>query len=315
METRRGDLGRRVVGARRRRHGVGFDHLRSRRPTSCCSAPATPSRGTRRRTGATRSRARKARATTSTPRSIVAVNADTGEYAWHFQETPEDRWDFDSNAQITLADLTIDGEQKRVVLHAPKNGYFYILDAKTGKFLSGTPWTAQNWTHRDRSGHRAARDQSRGALRADRQAVGLGARRGRRALVAADELQPADRADVHPGQQRRLPVRRREGLAAERASASRPGSTPAATAMPAIPEVREQALAGHHRRAGRVGSGGEEGSVAGRLRRAVERRHAGDRGQPRVPGQRARELRRLRRRHRRASCGRSRRRPGSSPRR
>jgi quinohemoprotein ethanol dehydrogenase len=78
--------------------------------------------------------------------SIVAVNADTGEYVWHFQQTPEDRWDFDSNAQITLADLTIDGEQKRVILHAPKNGYFYVLDAKTGKFLSGSPWTAQNWT-------------------------------------------------------------------------------------------------------------------------------------------------------------------------
>jgi glucose dehydrogenase len=78
--------------------------------------------------------------------SIVAVNADTGEYAWHFQETPEDRWDYDSDAQITLADLTIDGEQRHVAMHAPKNGYYYILDAKTGKFLSGTAWTAQNWT-------------------------------------------------------------------------------------------------------------------------------------------------------------------------
>ena len=78
--------------------------------------------------------------------SIVAVNADTGQYAWHFQETPEDRWDYDSNAQITLADLTIDGKQQHVVLHAPKNGYFYVLDAKTGKFLSGTPWTMQTWT-------------------------------------------------------------------------------------------------------------------------------------------------------------------------
>ncbi|MEO6387664.1 MAG: PQQ-dependent dehydrogenase, methanol/ethanol family [Croceibacterium sp.] len=78
--------------------------------------------------------------------SIVAVNADTGEYAWHFQETPEDRWDYDSDAQITMADMTIDGAQKRVLLHAPKNGYFYILDAKTGQFLSGTPWTVQNWT-------------------------------------------------------------------------------------------------------------------------------------------------------------------------
>jgi alcohol dehydrogenase (cytochrome c)/quinohemoprotein ethanol dehydrogenase len=78
--------------------------------------------------------------------SIVAVNADTGAYAWHFQETPEDRWDYDSDAQITLADLTIDGQQQHVLLHAPKNGFFYILDAKTGKFLSGTPWTMQTWT-------------------------------------------------------------------------------------------------------------------------------------------------------------------------
>jgi len=78
--------------------------------------------------------------------SIVAVDADTGEYAWHYQETPEDRWDYDSDAQITLADLTIDGEQRHVVLHAPKNGYFYILDAKTGKFISATPWTEMNWS-------------------------------------------------------------------------------------------------------------------------------------------------------------------------
>jgi alcohol dehydrogenase (cytochrome c)/quinohemoprotein ethanol dehydrogenase len=78
--------------------------------------------------------------------SIVAVHADTGEYAWHFQQTPEDRWDYDSNAQITLADLEIDGEMRHVALHAPKNGYFYILDAATGEFLSGTPWVDINWS-------------------------------------------------------------------------------------------------------------------------------------------------------------------------
>jgi alcohol dehydrogenase (cytochrome c)/quinohemoprotein ethanol dehydrogenase len=77
--------------------------------------------------------------------SIVAVNADTGAYAWHFQETPEDRWDYDSDAQISVADLTIDGKQQHVVMHAPKNGFFYVLDAKSGKFLSGTPWTMQTW--------------------------------------------------------------------------------------------------------------------------------------------------------------------------
>lgn len=77
--------------------------------------------------------------------SIVAVNADTGEYAWHYQETPEDRWDFDSNAQITIADLTINGRKRRVLLHAPKNGVFYVLDARTGQFISAKPFVPVNW--------------------------------------------------------------------------------------------------------------------------------------------------------------------------
>lgn len=78
--------------------------------------------------------------------SVVAVNADTGEYAWHFQETPEDRWDFDSNAQITITDLMVDGQKRHVALHAPKNGYFYMLDAKTGQFISAGSFVPQNWT-------------------------------------------------------------------------------------------------------------------------------------------------------------------------
>ncbi len=77
--------------------------------------------------------------------SIVAVNADTGEYAWHFQETPEDRWDYDSNAQIMVADLMLGEEKRHVVMHAPKNGFFYVLDAKTGKFLSATAFGKVTW--------------------------------------------------------------------------------------------------------------------------------------------------------------------------
>jgi len=72
--------------------------------------------------------------------SIVAIRPDTGEYVWHFQQTPEDRWDYDSTQQIIAADLPINGKPTRVVMHAPKNGFFYILDAKTGKFLSGKPF-------------------------------------------------------------------------------------------------------------------------------------------------------------------------------
>jgi quinohemoprotein ethanol dehydrogenase len=78
--------------------------------------------------------------------SIVAVDADSGEYKWHFQETPEDRWDFDSNAQITIADLTVGGQQRHVALHAPKNGYFYVLDAATGAFISAGSFAPQNWS-------------------------------------------------------------------------------------------------------------------------------------------------------------------------
>lgn len=78
--------------------------------------------------------------------SIVAVKPDTGEYAWHFQETPEDRWDFDSNQQITVTDLEIGGKKRRVVMHAPKNGFFYVLDAVTGQFISGKPFVdGINW--------------------------------------------------------------------------------------------------------------------------------------------------------------------------
>ena len=77
--------------------------------------------------------------------SIVAVNADTGAYVWHFQETPEDRWDFDSNQQIITADLPVGGATRRMLLHAPKNGFFYVLDAKTGKFVSGKPFAMVNW--------------------------------------------------------------------------------------------------------------------------------------------------------------------------
>ena len=78
--------------------------------------------------------------------SIVAVHADTGEYAWHFQQTPEDRWDYDSNQQIMVADIPVNGKLQHVIMHAPKNGFFYTLDAATGKFISGKPFAKViNW--------------------------------------------------------------------------------------------------------------------------------------------------------------------------
>ncbi len=78
--------------------------------------------------------------------SVVAINAKTGKYVWHYQETPSESFDFDSTAQLTTADLVINGEKRHVVMHAPKNGVFYVLDARTGKALSADLFIpSANW--------------------------------------------------------------------------------------------------------------------------------------------------------------------------
>ncbi|MGC1460174.1 MAG: PQQ-dependent dehydrogenase, methanol/ethanol family [Steroidobacteraceae bacterium] len=68
--------------------------------------------------------------------SIIAVRADTGEYVWHFQNTPGEMWDYSATQSLVLADLTIGGELRHVIMQAPKNGYFYVLDRQTGKPIS-----------------------------------------------------------------------------------------------------------------------------------------------------------------------------------
>ncbi|MGH8229993.1 MAG: PQQ-binding-like beta-propeller repeat protein, partial [Steroidobacteraceae bacterium] len=81
--------------------------------------------------------------------SIVALDAKTGKFRWYYQETPGDSFDFDSTAQIITANLVIDGKQRHVVMHAPKNGIFYVLDAATGKLLSAKPFVPTvNWMTR-----------------------------------------------------------------------------------------------------------------------------------------------------------------------
>ncbi|HTV50593.1 MAG TPA: PQQ-dependent dehydrogenase, methanol/ethanol family [Steroidobacteraceae bacterium] len=78
--------------------------------------------------------------------SLVAVDADTGAYRWHYQETPGDAWDFDSVADITLVDLPLEGRAHKLLLHAPKNGFFYVIDRATGKLLSATAYVPGiNW--------------------------------------------------------------------------------------------------------------------------------------------------------------------------
>lgn len=77
--------------------------------------------------------------------SIVAVNADTGEYAWHYQEVPGDMWDYDADESIVLADLTIGGKPRKVLLQAPKDGFFYVLDRATGELLAADKFAPATW--------------------------------------------------------------------------------------------------------------------------------------------------------------------------
>jgi quinohemoprotein ethanol dehydrogenase len=74
--------------------------------------------------------------------SIIALDADTGRYVWHYQETPGDSWDYDATEDMVLAEITVAGRTRKVLMQAPKNGFFYVLDRKNGKLISADPFVA-----------------------------------------------------------------------------------------------------------------------------------------------------------------------------
>ena len=78
--------------------------------------------------------------------SIIAVNPDTGKYVWHYQQTPGEEWDYDATSPMMLATLNIEGQPRRVLMQASKNGIFYVLDAKTGKVVSARNYVTTSWT-------------------------------------------------------------------------------------------------------------------------------------------------------------------------
>lgn len=85
--------------------------------------------------------------------SIVALDPDTGKYVWHYQETPGDNWDYTSVQDMILTDLTVGGKKRKVILHAPKNGFFFVIDRVSGKFISAKNFTEVNWaTGYDKNG-------------------------------------------------------------------------------------------------------------------------------------------------------------------
>ncbi len=82
--------------------------------------------------------------------SIVALDADTGEMQWYYQTTPGDNWDYTAVQDIALADMEVDGVQRKVLLQAPKNGFFYVIDRSDGTLLRANPYATVTWaTHVD----------------------------------------------------------------------------------------------------------------------------------------------------------------------
>jgi quinohemoprotein ethanol dehydrogenase len=80
--------------------------------------------------------------------SIVAVDPDTGRYLWHYQTTPGESWDYTATQQIMLATLPLDGGERKVLLQAPKNGFFYVIDRTDGRLLSAEKFNGVNWAER-----------------------------------------------------------------------------------------------------------------------------------------------------------------------
>src|SRR5690606_17583453 len=77
--------------------------------------------------------------------SIVALNPDNGELVWYYQTTPGDSWDYTATQHIILANIEIKGVERKVLMQAPKNGFFYVLDRVSGKLISAEPFVYTNW--------------------------------------------------------------------------------------------------------------------------------------------------------------------------
>ncbi|MEP6962889.1 MAG: PQQ-binding-like beta-propeller repeat protein, partial [Acidobacteriota bacterium] len=77
--------------------------------------------------------------------SIIAIDASSGKLKWHYQTVPNDQWDFDSVGGFVMADISIKGKTRKVIMQAPKSGVFYIVDRTNGEFISAEPFVQINW--------------------------------------------------------------------------------------------------------------------------------------------------------------------------
>lgn len=93
--------------------------------------------------------------------SILAINPDTGRLVWHYQQVPGEQWDFTATQHLLLATLELDGAPRKVLMTAPKNGFFYVLDRESGELLSAEKYAAVTWaTHVDMQTGRPVEDSA-----------------------------------------------------------------------------------------------------------------------------------------------------------
>ena len=127
----------------------------------------------------------------------MALRPDTGEYVWHYQTTPGDTWDYTATQPIMLAELPIGGQVRQVLMQAPKNGFFYVLDRRTGELISAEEFVTVTWaSHVDLATGRPV--ELAGARYTD-QTVNVMPGAARRPQLASDGVQPEDRTRLHPG--------------------------------------------------------------------------------------------------------------------
>ncbi|WP_312846549.1 PQQ-binding-like beta-propeller repeat protein [Sphingopyxis sp. PET50] len=121
--------------------------------------------------------------------SVVALDASTGAYKWHYQETPAETWDYTATQPIILAEQQVDGKPVKVLYHAPKNGFFFTIDRTNGKLLDAKPFVEGiNWATGYDMATGLADRESGGALLQDGQTLHRGPGRARRTQLASDEL-------------------------------------------------------------------------------------------------------------------------------
>ena len=208
--------------------------------------------------------------------SIVALNADTGRYVWHYQTTPGDDWDYNAAQPMILADLTIGGRPRKVLMQAPKNGFFYVIDRLTGELLSAQPFTTVTWaTHIDlKTGRPVETPEARYGAKGSRLSP---------SAVGAHHWPPMA---FNPDDRARSTSRARTPAWSTRTSTSsrsrKASGTPARCSAAARPRPSRQRRPRRRRSPGPprllpgVGSGGQQGALAHRVqperRRAVDRR-------------------------------------------